>query len=376
MRPAAMLAALALAAVPAVSQEEPPQEDRIWKGTLGDTAITVCFADSYDSGGVYYEDAQLVPIRLMREDAAGPQVLREPAASADGVGPVWTLDPASGDRMTGAWRQGETAQPIRLRAVPAALPDYGTACESAAFLDPLLAGGTTTRARASFAGTAYTTLAYQGPARAGLGEFEATSFALDPLRPGDAAINAALAKVLPDGSAAHPMGQCVGMTLGGGTGGYSSDTLEPTLIAPRWLGVRQSGSSYCGGAHPNHFTGFAIHDRETGAQADPSRWFRPGALAFYEFPPEPGQPRPVAGFSAALRKAIEAHWPRDDDIAECADMVGNGDSWSIGLTREGPVFVPQLPHAVFACTEEVTLPWKAARRFLSPEGRAVMASLK
>ena len=40
------------------------------------------------------------------------------------------------------------------------------------------------------------------------------------------------------------------------------------------------------------------------------------------------------------------------------------------------VFVPQLPHVIFACTEEVVLPWKAARPFLSDAGTAVRKSLR
>ena len=81
--------------------------------------------------------------------------------------------------------------------------------------------------------------------------------------------------------------------------------------------------------------------------------------------------------SEALGKAVLAHWPAREDGDECgiADGFG-GSSWQIGLTREGPVFVPQLPHVIFACTEEVVLPWAEARPFLSAEGRAVMESLR
>lgn len=373
---AALLAVFALIAAPAGAQGPTPEQGRIWKGTIGEEAVTACFSVSYDSVGIYYRDAALEPVRLMQADGHELQVLREVAGSGDEPAAVWSLQSPAGDRLDGEWQKGETALPIRLNAVPAELTEYGTACESAPFLDPLLAGGTTTEAEASFEGTAYTTLAYKGPQRAGLGEYETMTFALDPAQPGDAAINRALAAALPDGTAAHPMGQCVGMALGGGMGGYASDTLEPTVIAPRWLGVRQSGSSYCGGAHPNHYMGLAVHDRKTGAEVDPSAWFKPGALMFYEWEPEPGTVRPIAGLSPALTKALLAQFPPSDEDNECGAIVGEGVSWDIGLTREGPVFVPQLPHVIFACTEEVVLPWKAARQFLSKEGRSVMAGVR
>lgn len=378
MRSVALHVALiaALTAAPVAAQEPAPQEGRIWKGTLGDQAVTACFSVSYESVGIFYRDAALEPIRLVQADPADLQVLREVAGSEEEPAAVWTMQTPAGDRLDGEWRQGDTALPIRLSAVPAELTEYGTSCESAPFLDPLLAGGTTTEARASFAGTAYTKLTYRGPDRPGLGEYETATFALDPVRPGDAAINVALATVLPDGTAAHPMGQCVGMTLGGGMGGYASDTLEPTLIARRWLGVRQSGSSDCGGAHPNHFMGLAVHNRETGAEVDPSAWFKPDALLFYDWEPEPGTVRPIAGLSPALTKALLAQFPPREEGDECGAIVGEGVSWDIGLSREGPMFVPQLPHVIFACTEELTLPWKAARPFLSAEGRAVMASVR
>lgn len=270
--------------------------------------------------------------------------------------------------------------------------EYGSACKRPAVLDPLLAGGEISTKREALKGTAYTALEFKGPQRAGLEDYAVSSFALDLLWPGDAAINIALAKALPDGTASHIMGQCAGLTLPGGIGGFMEEAWVPVTITARWLGIRRSGSSYCGGAHPNHSITLAVHDRDSGAQVDPSRWFKPGALAFYEWDrqldPKPAK-RPIANLSEALAKAVRAHLPKQgpkqgpaqgpaqEDEFECGlPEKAGGTSWDIGLTREGPVFVPQLPQVIFACTPEIVLPWSKVRPFLSEEGRAVMDSMR
>jgi hypothetical protein len=380
MRAGAFLAALALVAAPATAQqaepEQGPKPGRVWKGTLGDAAITACFVEDRPGIGVFYADAALAPVRLEAESETAPHTLREMQGYDDPTGAVWNLT-VSEDSITGTWRKGEEAVPIRLTAQAAARPDYGSSCETAAFLDPVLAGGTVTSKRESLEGTAYTVLEYAGPQRSGLEYFGAATIALDPARPGDAAINAALAKALPDGTASHPAGQCLAGSLSWSSGqGDYGHFIAPELITPRWLGVGVSGSSFCGGAHPNHFIIKQVFDRESGSEADPSAWFKPGALVFYDWEPEPGRARPIAGLSPALTKALIAQAPLREAGDECGEIVGEGASWDIGLTRKGPVFVPQLPHVIFACTEEIVLPWKEVRPFLSSEGLAVMESLR
>ena len=376
-----LLVALALTAAPAFAQE-PQTEGRIWRGTLGETAITACFFEQDSRAGAYYADAVLEPVRLEPTDESAPQVARELRGFDEATGAIWTFAPEAGDHLAGDWQDAVQTRPIRLTAVPVSFSEYGTPCESEAFLAPLLAGGETTAKRARFDGTDYTELAYAGPKRSGLDDYSVTSFALDRVRPGDPAVNRALAAALPDGTTAHFAGQCAGWSMANASGaaGYLEQAVVPILMTARWLGVRDSGSSYCGGAHPNHFTGFAVYDRDSGAEVDPAAWFKPGALAFYDGDSETepkAAKRVIAGLSDALGKAVLAHWPQREDGDECgiADSVG-GSGWQIGLTREGPVFVPQLPHVIFACTEEVVLPWAKARPFLSAEGRAVRDSLR
>jgi hypothetical protein len=384
IRAAALLAALALVAAPAGGQDVQPKQGRVLKGTIGDTAITACFVEDGSAEGVFYADAALEPIRLEAHGDAGPSDLREMRGYDDPTGAMWSLNLQGGGRIEGAWRKDGETQPIRLAAETVTLPEYGSACETGAFLDPLLAGGTVTSKRESLAGTAYTVIEYTGPQRSGLEDYSYQSLALDPVRPGDNAINAAFAKALPDSTAGGSMGNCFGAGLVRGMGSSEGSALQPLVIAPRWLGLRESGSAFCGGAHPNHYVLTRTYDRDSGAEVDTAAWFLPGALTFYEFDtPQPGERRAVAGLSAALLRAVLAQWPSDDAAfegaaehrADCIDFAGER-GWQIGLTRAGPVFVPQFPHVAFGCTEEIVLPWAKARPFLSPEGRAVLESLR
>ncbi|MCZ8369894.1 MAG: hypothetical protein O9293_08010 [Porphyrobacter sp.] len=381
MRGVGLLAALALVSASANAQPL-PEHGRIWKGTLGDEAITVCLPDERPGTGVFYADATLEPVRLEAENTAEPDTLREMKGYDDPTGAVWTLITAE-DRATGEWRKGADTRRIRLTAQAVELPEYGSACGSGAFLDPVLAGGRIESSREALDGTAYTVLDYTGPQRSGLANYGVTAFALDPVRPGDAAINRALAKALPDDTAGHEAGQCLAgsLTWSNGPGDYGH-LLKPELITSRWLSLTSSGSRYCGGAHPTHFLMKQVYDRGNGAEVDPGTWFKRGAVVYYEFDTVAVEGRrEIAGLSEALTKAVLAHWA-DGQTAEdaerrreCADMI-DGNSWQIGLTREGPVFVPQLPHVIFACSDEIVLPWMAARLFLSAEGLAVMASLR
>jgi hypothetical protein len=379
MRAAGLVAALALTAAPVAAADEPPQQGRVWTGTLGEQAITACFVDQPIRDGLYYATATLEPLRLVEIAEVDPPVFTEIAGREDQTGAVWAMHSLAEDHLTGEWRKGDAALPIRLTATLVALPEYGSACETAAFLDPLLAGGAITAERAQLGGAAYARLTYQGPRRAGLEDYQVTSLALDLARPGDPAINHALAAALPDGTAAHFMGQCVGLSLPGGISGYLEEALAPIILTPRWLGLRRSGTSFCGGLHPSHFNTMAVHDRDSGAEVDPSGWFKPGALGFYEWEvdlePKPIK-RPIAGLSEALARAVLAQWPAADDRAGCVAAARDNTGWEIGLTRAGPVFVPQFPHVIFACTEEIVLPWAKARPFLSDQGRAVETSLR
>lgn len=373
---AAKKAAAAVEANADAAQAEVTQSGVIWTGTLGTMPITACFEDRYTADGIYYYNRHLVPLRLVVIDESEPSVLAEVEGFSERNGSSWTIDSRSDDRISATWRKGNRTLPIRLSDVPVTFGEFGSVCESAAFVEPLIAGGTTSETRVNFEGLAYTKREYNGPERLGDGDYYVASFALDPQQPGDAAINRSLAELLPDGSVDHAMGQCVGMSMAGGQLGYLTETFEPSHVSDGWLGVEQAGSTYCGGAHPSHYMSYAIYNRTTGEEADPSTWFKPEALEFYEFLTRADwdTKRPIAGLSAPLLDTVLAHWPQDEDREDCADAARSGTGWSIGLSGDGVIFLREFPHVIFACTESVVVPWDELEPFLSKEGRAVAAS--
>lgn len=360
-----------------MAQAPVPQTGTIWTGTIGTLPITACFESQYASEGVYYYNAHLIPLRLSSFDETAPGVLTEVAGFDKHDGSTWTIESRSDEQISGIWRNGTRSYPIRLSAVPASVGEYGSVCESAEFVEPLLDGGTISDERANFEGLEYTARRYLGPARLGEGEYQVTSFALDPVQPGDAKVNRALASALPDDKVDHAMGQCVGLSIPTGQLGYLTETLEPVHVSDRWLGIERAGSTFCGGAHPNHFWAYAVYDRESGEEVDPSTWFAPEALEFYEFLNREDweTKRPIAGLSEPLLAIVLGYWPAREDIEDCADAAASGTSWDIGLGKDGVVFMPQFAYVNFACSEPVTVSWDRLEPFLSDEGRAVRDSL-
>ena len=361
---AAEKAAAAVEANADAAQAEVTQSGVIWTGTLGTMPITACFEDRYTADGIYYYDKHLVPLRLIVTEESEPLVLTEVEGFSERNGSSWTIDSRSDDRIAATWRKGSRTLPIRLSAVPVTFGEFGSVCESAEFVEPLIAGATTSETRVNFGGLAD-------------GDYYVASFALDPQQPGDAAINRALAELLPDGKVDHAMGQCVGMSMASGQLGYLTETFEPSHVSDGWLGVERAGSTYCGGAHPSHYVSYAIYSRTSGDEVDPATWFKPDALKFYEFltPADWDTKRPIAELSAPLLDTVLAHWPQDEDREDCSDAARSGTGWDIGLSGEGVIFLREFPHVIFACTESVVVPWEELGPYLSDEGRAVRDSL-
>ncbi|MEL7445122.1 MAG: hypothetical protein AAGK02_04830 [Pseudomonadota bacterium] len=356
----------------------PDRTGLVWTGTVGDLPITACFLDRETSDGAYYYHAHLKPLRLVQIDKGAPAVLTEIEGFNTNTGASWTIASKGDARLSGTWRMGERELPITLSAVPVNLPEFGSDCESAEFVEPLIVGGSVSEKQALFEGVNFTKLDYTPPAHLDIDSYLVGSFALNAGRPGDEAINRTLAKALPDGTVTHHMGQCVGMSIGTGQLGYFNETLSPVLISDEWLGIDRTGSTYCGGAHPSHFLSLEAYNRSSGQQVDPSRWFKPGTLIFYEFESdlEGETTRPIAGLTERLMNAVLAHWPDQEGGPGCAEFAREGTGWDLGLEREGVAFVRQFPHVIFSCTAVITVPWSQLEPFLSDEGVSVRESLR
>lgn len=379
MRALAACLAIALAAIGHAPARAQAVEPGLYEGTIGTLPIRACFDQSANVAGAYYYLKHLKPIGLRAESEDATHALIESIGYDAPTGGRWAALKQSAAGIIGQWRNGKRRLPITLKPVPFSAGEYSGPCESEEFQAPRLTGSSIEETAAQVAGEAVTTLTYKPGPAFDPGMVEIATFALSGnAQPGDGAINAALREVLPASPDKSGVIECMGMMhLAWGADGNYSHLAQPEVVTPRWVGVLNTYSVYCGGAHPSFWESRQIFDRLTGAEVDPVSWFQPEALQFYEFEGEvSARPkRPVAGLAEGLHALVRKVWPSED--SECAGVIEEGlPGWDIGLGQSGMLFRPELPHSMTACAETVQVPWAELEPFLSETGRAVRASFR
>jgi hypothetical protein len=150
----------------------------------------------------------------------------------------------------------------------------------------------------------------------------------------------------------------------GSLGGYEDSTSEVTSLTPKLMSWRESGSLYCGGAHPENYSDAYVMDARRGALLGLQDMFsdtadsKPGAslLAFVkEKRPKPSDQTEV------------------DFEAECGTDDLINDYLGVSLKRDGDrqmlVFGLQgLPHVIQACGDDlIEIPASDAKALFTPE---------
>jgi hypothetical protein len=223
------------------------------------------------------------------------------------------------------------------------------------------------RAPATLDGVRYTKLTVHAGAALDVG---IETFAFDGATPADNRLNALLAKPLPQSGASKPAAYVVCLMWQAGSSGDDgdyADTLAPALISRRWLVTQEITNSTCGGAHPNAETDWRVFDRTTGDAIDAWSWFTADAAVR-----STDDPTLAPSVSPKLHAFLAARWPGK---GECKDVLQGQDYWDVHPTRKGLAFWPQFPHVVFACSEDVVVPYRDLAPFLNPKGRAAIASI-
>ena len=381
------LALIALAyAIPATAQDGGLRG--VWQGTIGDLPVRACFGGE-DANGVYYYDRHRLLIRLLNEEG----VFSEAIGYGDPGAANWRFSQLEGGRANGEWRDGRRAVPIRLSQVDwYPRNEWDNPCESGAFINPRLAGGTVRSEAATLEGPgvgpgegqAYIRLDYVPPSHFSADDVQISTFALLDEHWGDHAINYALAYDLPRGDLGDALGDCFAMMAAvNGMDGYFHKLVRPELLSARWLGVIESNNLYCGGAHPSHWTKRRVFDRNAGIEVNPLGWLNDRGVA-RELLSSGGDTSVYTRLSEDLVAVLIAHWPgatethsvgEQELVAECIDLARSMSSWDIGLGADGMAFIPQVPHAMMPCAETVNVPWAQLAHFLSLEGQAARESL-
>lgn len=352
---------LAVAAAHAAPSELPG----IWEGTVGNLPVRACFVRrDYSRFGAYYYLSQRRLIALDAEEGA-ENAYRE-GGGVSGDGPRWLIEQAGADTLSARWTGNGRTLPVRLRRVAYTEGEEGP-CGSIDFHRPRLEGVRTEAAPASLDGMPYRrlTLSTQG-------RFETSlqTFALD--RDGEAAarINTELGRAL----AGDPPAwfECIQMSLSYSPfEGSFDERLEPVMATSRWLSVSHHWDGFCGGAHPDSSNSYRTFDLSSGAEVNLHDWFRASAVK-REHLDEMNED--ITTLEPAFREVILQGWRAEAE--ECDEVVRSAEYWNIGLTREGLVFSPSLPHVVQACWEEFPVPFARVQSFLTEEGAAALAALQ
>ena len=375
-----LAALLALLATPAAAQDAPAWAGA-WEGRVGTFPVRLCIDSWGDqpARGAYYYLSQLEPIALSEEDGEGGWIERSPDG---GQQALWEVAQQDGERLRGTWRKGRRSLPFDLAPTVWTSTDEGGPCSSDAFLGPRGAGGEVLSAPAELAGWRYTALAYRPPAHFAEEVF-LESFAFPPERPGDAAILAALAEEMPAAGGAAKYLRCMGDSIAvNGRDGDYSNVAKPFLVAAAWLATLESYDVYCGGAHPSHGYFHRTFDRQSGEEVQLARWLGDTAVEHKTYE---GDEEGYDLVRPALRELILARGPTDGEPpegadesydAECRDVARDQEFWTFGLSRDGMLFVPSLPHVAAACQATYTVPWSELKPFLNETGRAGLARLR
>lgn len=379
---AAALASLLLAATAGAGRAAPaphappPAWVGVWQGTVGKAEVKLCLQLDHRARGAYYyarylrvislegeEKAQLDPLTVALTEAMPLAARAGRPGATETV--AWSLR-ASADRraLEGTWRSSARTLPVQLSRLAAAESER-SGCEGDAFNAPLERPGRVVAKEARLRETAYRALSLAIEQQPDIG---IATFELLREDAGAARFNAAMRKRLQDEQ--QEMFACMRGALGSnGLAGDYAMHVEPRTIGRRWLVAGEGGSRNCGGAHPSHHIGQQTWDLEAGRVVDPWTWFGPkGAVIKVE-----GAPRhPTVEIGAALRALLARHWAN----AACADVLEGDHSWTAFPGATGTSFMPRLPHAMMACSDDVTVPWPKIVPLLNAQGRRAVESVR
>ena len=345
-----------------------PAWEGVWAGTIGAMPVHVCLDKTpHQQKGAYYYDHVKRLLRLVPGETGGEWFEQE---TYDKNGARWHISPI-GRSLTGTWRDGSTALPIRLTRVGAASREFAGPCGSMALHRPRLETVRLIARPGTMNGAAYSVLTFK-PGPWANDEVEISTFSLN--RPGSAAsrINALLRAALPKADGTGAWLDCIAANVNwSGMDGTYFRTIAPTLISERWLAVNEHGEYYCGGPHPENENIPRTFDLQFGVEVNPLNWLGPNAVHRENVGEgADGYKTLTPAFVAMILKGWKA-----EDPAECDDAMRRQDSWRIGVARGALVFEPDFPRVILACGEDFRVPFSRLQPWLSNRGRIMVATL-
>lgn len=166
---------------------------------------------------------------------------------------------------------------------------------------------------------------------------------------------------------------------------YRSDQMARLeYLSDRLVGLTESGSFFCGGAHPDNFWNYRLGDVKTGKTVAPESLVKGFTFRDYNDKPmdpadasdeNPGQYKP----DASLVERVKKERPIDESEAEsgCEMDTFIRENLSVAFKGHNLVFVlKDLPTYAAACyTDLYSIPLTEARDYLTAEGQRYFVEL-
>jgi hypothetical protein len=411
MRLRIALACSILAASPALAAEAVT-----YKGTIGKIPVILEMTDGNSSGSFAARYAYLskgVDIPLHGTTKDGSLSIEEEAPceeatcrNAEGdlldvppIGADWTLT-SQKSRLTGTWKDRKSGKSLPITLERIASRTLADGPETIDSLDPVSAIVGWTDAKLTPAMLPYDFLKFDYPAKKGSEtSFEGATIRMDSDPRTETAYPVIVKLPGADTKAINTWLQqqwlqyqfnpyyCMSTAYLGlgwsGSGGQGTTGLEDggsvsiEYLTPRLLGLVENGSSYCGGAHPNHFEERHFADVRTGETIEAERLLKgwvPTDSDGQEIEPAQvtDENHQRYGPNSELVDFVSARRNKSDPSVEsdCGmnDLVAS--NLGVYFTKQELVFnLKGLPYVNFACTDDlVRIPLKDAKPLLTKEG--------
>ncbi|MBX9455057.1 MAG: hypothetical protein KL863_02935 [Rhizobium sp.] len=413
-RLAAMLAISILAATPAFGIEA-----TTYKGTIGKIAIIVEMSDVSDADRFFARYAYMsrgadIPLHGRINDDGSLAIEEEAPCdpscrNTDGdivedppIGADWTLarQDRTGAQLKGMWTDRKSGKSLVVTLERVGTRTLGDGAETLDALDPVnvIAGWTSRKITPALLPYDFLKLDYpvkRGPETTFQGATirldtdprTETSYPVIVTLPGTAtgAINGYLQQQWLQfqfnpyycKSTAYLGFGWSGSGGQGTTGLDGGSSAEIEYLTDRLLGLVENGSSYCGGAHPNHFENRHFADVRTGEPIEAERLLKgwvpknpdgqdmDPAMVVDENNQRYGPNADLVAFINARRDTSDASIATDCGMS---DLVAS--NLGVYFTRNELVFnLRNLPHVIFACTGDLLrIPLREAKPLLTEDG--------
>ncbi|MBC3302168.1 hypothetical protein H0Z09_13625 [Pseudomonas sp. SWRI18] len=335
------LAVLALACAPLLANAA--DLAGVWRGTLGKSAITVCFNGAHGANGSYYYQRILTPIQLTQANASEPW-------AEEGQTGFWQLDDPQGDTLTGTWSKTLGGKSLALRLKRADTDG----CASDAYNNALEAVPPAVKVeRKTFGEHAYQVKTQGGQV---ILQLEGDGAAIDE-------INRDLARMAinPDGQTEFYTERRNALEQSGGTT-TSEITVEPFYWSSHWITVRFYRWS-AGYGRGGISWGLHSWNLQTGERVDPWIWL--GGQQEWDSPYS-SQVKLPAAFSAWLAKKTSTD--------EGCPAVTSYTTFDLSFNTQGLQL--STPAQGDGCDNELSFTWEELEPVLTAQGKQAVPSLK